>query len=123
MPRPIVRYGAQKRPANGDRHASIPSRYGRYKPGGAPPKGEKADQGDAAATGPAWLPGKKNPRKLRAGLPRAVAPRRVVPRREEMDAREYWQREAVRKTHICLSHLCINTIILPRRARDKHRKS
>jgi hypothetical protein len=107
MPRPIVRYGAPKRPANSGRHASIPSRYGKYKPGGGPPKSSDANRNHstaAVAHGPAWVPGKNNPRKLRAEMPRAVAPRRVIPRREDMDAREYWRQEASKRERLPITN-------------------
>ena len=105
MPRPIVRYGAPKTRPNNGRHASIPSRYGKYKAGGEPTQpGQQPDEegGEAASTaGPAWIPGKANPRKLNKGaLPKAVAPRRTVPRRESMSAREYWKREAAKRERL-----------------------
>ena len=103
MPRPIVRYGAPKTRPNNDRHASIPSRYGKYKDGGEPQPGQKHHGGGdgANAGGPAWIPGKTNPRKLSKGaLPKAVAPRRTVPRRESMSAREYWRREAAKRERL-----------------------
>eukprot|EP01043_Picozoa_sp_COSAG02_P033410 COSAG02_NODE_2278_length_9240_cov_2.311016_2_plen_1828_part_00 len=109
MPRPIVRYGAPKRPANSGRHASIPSRYGKYKPGGGPKSsdgnGKQVNSTETVAHGPAWVPGKKNPRKLRAPeMPRAVAPRRAIPRREDLDAREYWRREASKRERLPITN-------------------
>ena len=109
MPRPIVRYGAPKRPANSGRHASIPSRYGKYKPGGGPKSsdgnGKQVDSTAAVAHEPVWVPGKKNPRKLRAPeMPRAVAPRRVIPRREDLDAREYWRQEASKRERLPITN-------------------
>jgi hypothetical protein len=114
QPRPVVRYGAIKKSPAAGRHASIPSRYGKYGPGYQPATDTtsvRREQGrwgrGATSQSEVWRAGTKNPQGRRQPpLPRAPPPvaLRADKNAVEVDAREHWRARAASRARVPLGN-------------------